>query len=320
MIVLFALLSACFEVDPLFHNPVNCADIGPATCEDKDDPWGKLCTPCDEPYDFGLDYAWTEATLGGLSVRPIDGSTVQQSRFTTDDGLAELDAFFIPAHGDDPDLARITVIYNHGNYASLEHYLPRIRLLHELGFSVYAWDYRQYGKSDAVGAPSGEQFIADSRTALLQAKALAEAQTAGPLLIYGYSLGGIPAVEMALQDQACGLILETPFTSVKAAGISNSAVGMPGGFIASGLYENVDKISGYEGPLLLMAGDADTVFTEQDLVALYDNAPGPKQLWILPGIGHGIGGSGGVPEAGLGAYFDTIQGFLQETAPGCLAE
>lgn len=316
MTTIFALLGACFQVDPLFHNPVNCADIGPATCEEKDDEWGKICTPCEQPYDWSLDYPWTDETLGALSVRPVDSATVVQERFTTDDGLAELDAYRIPAHGEDAELAQITVVYNHGNYAGIEHYIPRIRMLHELGFIVYAWDYRQYGKSDPVGAPSGEQFIADARTALAQA--LAEAP--GPVLIYGYSLGAIPAVEMALQDQSCALILEAPFTSVRHAGASNSGVEMPGSFIASGLYENVEKIRGYEGPLLVMAGDEDSVFPEDDIVELYNNAPGAKTLWILPGVGHGIGGDGGVPEAGLSAYFEAIAGFTQDAAAACLAQ
>ena len=45
------------------------------------------------------------------------------------------------------DLAETTIVYNHGRYASIDHYMPRIQMLHELGVNVYVWDYQGYGKS-----------------------------------------------------------------------------------------------------------------------------------------------------------------------------
>ncbi len=44
-----------------------------------------------------------------------------------------------------------------------------------------------------------------------------------------------------------------------------------------------------------------------------------KELVIFDGAGHGIGFEGGIPEAGLGAYGDVLQGFLVENAPSCVS-
>ena len=164
-------LTACADVDAMLHNPRHCSIIGPDTCERASDPiWGKLCAACDDPYDWGIEYAWMEQTFDeGQSARAIDASTVTQMSIPTSDGLGSLDAYLVPSHGEDPDLAGITIVYSHGNFASIEHYLPRVRYLHELGVSVFVWDYRGYGKSEPNTAPNGEQFVADARLALNEA-------------------------------------------------------------------------------------------------------------------------------------------------------
>lgn len=307
-------LGGCLTIDGFLFNPVHCSTVGPETCEGKD-AWDAVCLACDEPYDWGREYEWIEGTLAeGQVVRPIPEDHVTQVTLPSDDGLAELDLYILQGHGEEPRAADMVVLYSHGNYAGLEHYLPRLRLLWEAGWTVVAWDYRGYGKSLPDAPPSGEQFIADGLTVYdwtLQELGVEPDQ----LLVYGYSLGAVPSVEVALQRSPCALLLEAPFTSVQDLQRSNAGLELPGGLFSSGLYENTDKLRGHAGPTLVMAGTADQLFTREDFEELHAGLAGPSRLWLLEGVGHGISG-GGVPEAGLDGWVETMLGFVEEQA-GC---
>ena len=113
------LLSGCVTLDAFLHNPVPCASVGPSTCEDKDSEWDRVCTPCEDAYPWDAVYTWMEPTVAdGASIRPISPDAVQDADVDGQGG-AVLDAYFIPAHGDHPANAEVTLIYNHGNYAGI---------------------------------------------------------------------------------------------------------------------------------------------------------------------------------------------------------
>lgn len=309
-------LTACADVDAMLHNPRHCSIIGPDTCENASDPvWGKLCATCDDPYDWAMDHPWMEQTFEeGQSARPIDAATVTQMSVPTADGLGTLDAYLVPAHGDDPELAGITVVYSHGNFAGIEHYLPRVRYLHELGVSVFVWDYRGYGKSQPDTAPNGEQFVADARTALNEALNL----TGGAAVVpYGYSLGAIPAVEMGLDPEICALILETPAPSMRQNGQNNTGLAIPGSFISGGYFENDVKMGAVTAPSLVMAATYDHLFPVDDVRTLSDASPSTAKVFIeFTEAHHGIGDAG-IPETDYNAWADAVRGFLLNEAQGC---
>jgi len=308
--------AGCLHLDSFVFNPIHCSTVGPETCADSGNPvWDQACVPCDEQYDWARGYDWIEGTLdeGVLAVRPIEQSTVVALTIPTDDGLADLDAYYLPSHGGVPELAGVTVLYNHGNYMGIEHYAPRVRFLHEAGYGVFIWDYRGFGKS-TEGTPSAEQFLADALTV----RSFAEGVVPNPdrVIVYANSLGAIPAVEMAVADPPCALMLEAPFTSMSRISASNSGSSFGESFFSTNQFDNISKMQGYPGPLLVMHGDEDNFFPLDDVRDLYEAAAGPKELWIAPGAKHGIS-NGGVPEAGLSPYFATMAGFLETHAYGC---
>lgn len=315
------LAVACGQtLDSFLFSGVHCSRVGPETCEDKaDEYWNQICTSCDEPYDFGRDYEWQPNTLDETvtEVRAIAGELVTNHNVPTADGEGELDVYHIAAHGGVPALAETTIVFNHGNYGSIEHYLPRIRFLHEAGFAIIAWDYRGYGKTEPPSHPTPEQFIEDSRT--IWDFAHETAVNSERIIVHAHSLGAIPAVEMAVYGGPCAVFLEAPFTSTAQLANSSSGLSLPGGFVSAGHFENTEKIANYPGPLLVMHGTADRTFSVEDVTELHDAAPGPKELWLLDGVAHGIS-SGGVPEAGLGPYFEKMRTFLEVKAPKCLGQ
>ena len=185
-------------------------------------------------------------TVANAEIRPIDNNIVMDVDFNSTDGEATLDAYFIPAHGEVADLAETTIVYNHGRYASIDHYMPRIQMLHELGVNVYVWDYQGYGKSLPETAPDSQDWMDDASTALEEVKALAP--NPDQIVLYGMSVGGYPSGEMARQNQNCALILEAAVLSVSRKNRGQSL------HFTSGLFPNLRVV----GARSLTEGDHQT--------------------------------------------------------------
>jgi len=69
-----------------------------------------------------------------------------------------LNAWFIP--GED---SMYTILFCHGNGGNISHRIDKIEILHELGFDIFIFDYRGYGKSS--GRPSEKGFYKDVQAA-----------------------------------------------------------------------------------------------------------------------------------------------------------
>jgi pimeloyl-ACP methyl ester carboxylesterase len=86
------------------------------------------------------------------------------------------------------------VLYLHGSRWNLTGQVYRIEQLHDLGFSVLAIDYRGFGKSDG-DLPSEKTVYEDAHAAWGRLTQLQP--DAGKRFIYGHSLGGAVAIDLA---------------------------------------------------------------------------------------------------------------------------
>lgn len=310
-----ALLSGCTTLDFFIHNNVPCPDVGPETCEQKESPFDRVCTTCEQDYDWTEEHPWHATLLDdGQTIRPIGDGFVEQVQIPTTDGKGVLDAYFIAAHGGDPDRADITLLYNHGNYAGIEHYRIRVRYLHELGYNVLVWDYRGYGKSTPHRIPEPAEWFDDAD--LIWAATAERAPNPDAVAVYGYSLGAIPGIEQALAHQPCALVLEAPFTGIEPIVEASGGLGMPGSMLTSGAYENREKIADWTGPLYIMAGSKDETFgvdAVREFAAQATRAR-PKTLKVVQGAAHGLS-IAGVPAMGLTAYSDMLDEGLAPCQP-----
>ncbi len=325
------LTMSCITLDPLlpFFRGIHCSDISEETCDpnnpawdEADEVWDLACVTCDEPYDWGYEHPWREATLDGdlTTIRPIPEGNVERIALPISGGK-DLDAYFITGHGEVPELANTTIVLNHGNFVGIEHYLPRVRYFYELGYNIYVWDYRGFGKSVPTDQPTLPQMMSDARDAYVQAEELAP--DPAKLIIYGMSIGGMPAGEMASQFRSCAQFFEAAYNSVTAKIETNMALSLPGGFLTSGLAENDAKLKDTETPTLIMHGTRDARIHVDESERLFNNIPDStaKEFVLIEGAEHGIGGKwGGIPEQGLTAYGDILMSFLTDNAPGCLSE
>lgn len=303
--MIFWLLSGCFTLDFAAHNNIHCSNISTETCQDRG-YWDRICLSCEQPYDWDRSYDWMDGTLSeGQVLRTIDPDAVVSYSIDTFDGDGTLDAYAIPGFGQN---ARTTIIYNHGNYGGIEHYLPRLQLLHQGGYTIFVWDYRGYGKSMPARTPTTDEWVED---VIVIRDAVDEiAPNPERVVIYSNSLGAVPAIDMALADPGCALVLEAPLTSLESLTVTDAGIALPDSFLSSGAYNNIERIKDYSGPLFAMIGDEDQRFAVEDVETLVNNADSEvKDLWVLEGVEHGITG-GGVPEDGLTEYLNRMQSFL----------
>jgi fermentation-respiration switch protein FrsA (DUF1100 family) len=171
----------------------------------------------------------------------------------------------------------------HGNAGNVTRYAETLRILHDRhAVTALVFDYRGYGKS--LGTPSEAGILQDARAAR---KWLAErtGRDERDIVLIGNSLGGGVAVDLAAQDGARGLVLVSTFTSLPAVAQSKFPL-LPVRSLMTLQLNSLEKIANYRGPLLLSHGDADALIPVEQGKALYDAAPGPKQLIIVPGGRH----------------------------------
>lgn len=183
-----------------------------------------------------------------------------------------------------PDAARAPVLlYLHGARWNVTGSAHRMRRMQELGFSVLAVDYRGFGKSDAV-LPSESLAYEDARAAWDWLGAHYPTQ---PRFIFGHSLGGAIAIELAsrVSDEA-GTLVEGTFTSIPDVVDTMRWGWLPVGGLITQRFESVSKVARIGSPLLVVHGAQDTLIKPELGRRLFDAATGPKAFVLVPGGSH----------------------------------
>ena len=175
------------------------------------------------------------------------------------------------------------LLYLHGARWNVAGSSGRIRRMHELGFSVLAIDYRGFGKSSA-GLPSEATAAEDARAAW---QWLAEQHPDAPRYIFGHSLGGAIAIELARSvDDERGTLVEGTFTSI-ADVVSTFRWGwLPVSPLITQRFESVRKVADIGSPLLVVHGSKDTLIQPELGRKLFEAAQEPKQFILVEGGSH----------------------------------
>lgn len=203
-------------------------------------------------------------TRGGVGASP--GSDVW---LKTEDGVA-LHAWYLSQ----PNVTR-SLLYLHGNAGSLEHRRAILPQLCELGLNVLALDYRGYGMSQ--GTPSEQGLYADARAAY---RWLLDRGEANEIFIYGESLGGGPACELAAAVPCGGLILQSTFTTMPELAML-AVPWLPARLLLRSRFDNLAKITRVSAAKLVIHGRLDDVVPFAMGERLFAAALQPKQaLWL----------------------------------------
>jgi uncharacterized protein len=196
----------------------------------------------------------------------------QDVQFIAADGTA-LAGWWVPANR-----PRGTVVYCHGNAGNIgsnAHLAPEF---FKRGFNLLLWDYRGYGCSG--GRPSEKGFYEDARAAFDAAAAMSGKL---PILVYGNSLGGAVAVQLAVDRPVAALIVEGAFAS--AADIARRWYpSVPVDRVLSVSYDSASKASALSGlPKLFGHSIGDETVPFQSGRILYAAAAPPKAFVLLSG-------------------------------------
>jgi hypothetical protein len=236
----------------------------------------------------------------GVDLRPEEVGVEGEEVFLRAEDGVRLHAFFLPAPG-----ASRALFHLHGNAGNASHRLPLGAELVRLGAHVLLLDYRGYGRSE--GRPSETGVYADARAALAhlrEARGLPESR----IVVFGSSLGGAVAVDLARDRPLAGLVLESTFTSLADA--ARGVLGPLAPLLVRGRFASDRKIARVRCPLLFLHGERDTLVDPRLGRRLFELAPEPKRFEAIPGAGHND-----LVEIGGRAYFARIGRFLEEVAP-----
>jgi hypothetical protein len=234
-------------------------------------------------YNVPFEEVWIPVTNGNV-VEQINGWWMDNSKYS--DGKV--------------------LLYLHGNAANIGANCYAASGYYKAGFSVLLIDYRGFGRS--VGrCPTENRVYEDAQTAwnyLVTQKKV----PAHDIYIYGHSLGGAVAVELATKHpEAAALILESTFTSIRNVIIARKLFRFfPVKLILKQNFDSISKIPLVKIPILLIHGAEDSTVPAFMSKQLYNAAPKPKQILIVPGADHN-----NVGEFAPSMYLKALQSFLK---------
>jgi len=198
--------------------------------------------------------------------------------FKTRDGV-NISGWYIPAEHE-----KGVLLFCHGNAGNISNRLDSIRIFNSLQLSVLIFDYRGYGKSE--GRPSERGTYLDAEAAW---DYLVTVQRASPksIILFGRSLGGAVAAEIAKKKDPAALIIESSFTSAPDLG-KTLYPWLPVKLISKFKYSTTDKIDSIRCPKLIIHSPEDEIIPFSHGKALYDKAIPPKEFLTIKG-GHNEG-------------------------------
>ena len=191
--------------------------------------------------------------------------------FTTSDEI-ELTAWYLPA-------GPVGVAVFPGNAGNRAGRTSLARELADLGLSVLLVDYRGYGGNP--GSPSEQGLMADGRAA---DSWLAGRSDITEVVYFGESIGAGVAVGVAVERSPDALILRSPFISLPD--VARLHYGPVPDWLLRDRFDSLGVIDEIEAPLLIVAGQDDTIVPIAQSHRLFAAASEPKTFVTVPGAGH----------------------------------
>jgi fermentation-respiration switch protein FrsA (DUF1100 family) len=222
------------------------------------------------------------------------GIEYRVENFNADDGTL-LNAWFLPARSVAGEKAIATVLFLHGNAENISTHFRSIAWLPAEGINVLALDYRGYGASEGSPSLAGMQLDIDAAMRHLLAHKDVDPNR---IVIFGQSLGGALAIYYAAHSthraNIRAVIVDSSFYDYRQIAkekLSGHLLTWPFQWLPWLTIDDdyspatsIAKISPL--PLLLLQGDRDEVVPLSHSRQLFDKAGKPKELLIVPDVGH----------------------------------
>ncbi|MEY4751724.1 MAG: hypothetical protein RIQ60_3938 [Pseudomonadota bacterium] len=247
----------------------------------------------------------SKSTWGGASAAAEGMEEVWIDHRASDGSDVRLNGLWL----DQPGAADAPVLlYLHGARWNVRSSAARMRRLHSLGFAVLGIDYRGFGASTDT-LPSEAMAVEDARAAW---DWLARTHAQRQRYVFGHSLGGAIAVELAAQvrDEA-GVIVEGTFTSIPDVVASMAWGWLPLRPLITQRFASIEKVADVGSPLLVVHGSEDRLIPSHLGRALFEQAREPKRFVLVDGGSHH-----NTNAVGLDAYRQAVSELFGVKAPG----
>jgi fermentation-respiration switch protein FrsA (DUF1100 family) len=196
------------------------------------------------------------------------------------------------------------LLFCHGNGGNISHrgdFGADWVMTHK--FAVLLFDYPGYGKSDGKPSEAGCYAAADAAYDWLTGE---QQIPADRILLYGGSLGGAVAVDLASRRPHRALILVSTFTTFPDMAQSVYWF-FPARWLVRNRFDSLAKISRVHRPVFVAHSDADSLIPYKMGRSLFDAANEPKMFFNMHGLPH--------HDAGSREAFAALAEFLKEHAP-----
>ena len=173
------------------------------------------------------------------------------------------------------------ILFLHGNAQEVFSWSLVHQELEATGCRLLLIDFHGYGKSG--GEPHEAGLYLDGKAALawLAERGIEDKD----IVVFGKSLGGAVACEVAQGRGFKALVLESTFTSL--AGVARKLFPfLPRGVPLGEVYDSASKLPRARCPVLIIHGNRDELIPVEEGLDMYAAAPEPKELYLVAGAGH----------------------------------
>lgn len=197
--------------------------------------------------------------------------------FRAEDGV-KLHGWYVPSKG-----AKSVILFFHGNAGNISDRLDNIiQLRNQAGVDVFIIDYHGYGKSE--GSPNEKNLYMDGRAAMKELRRRL-GKSDKKVIVFGRSLGGAVAVDVASGAECDALILESTFTSMPE--IAGELFPIPHlKKLICTKFDSISKIGSIKAPKMIIHGENDTMISISHGQRLFKEATEPKEFYPIPGADH----------------------------------
>lgn len=209
------------------------------------------------------------------------GLAYEDCSFRSADGV-ELHGWYVPAAGPRawPEAGRPVVLFCHGNAGNIATRLDVAAAMHGLGYDVFLFDYRGFGRSAEVRPDeAGLARDADGAwTYLTRDRGIAPER----LVVYGQSLGAAVAAGLASRQRIGALVLEGGFPSLAAASALRFPW-LPVALLLRSRYPAAEAVRRAHAPVLIAHSVEDRLVPPELGRVLFEAAREPKAWLDLKG-------------------------------------
>ena len=181
-----------------------------------------------------------------------------------------------------------TILFFHGNAELSSEYDEIASYYNKYDINFIVADYRGYGLSS--GSPTKDNLHSDSKIIFSYVHSyLIEKNYLNKKIIMGRSLGSASASEIISNQKfdIDGCIIESGFGTeiplMNILGINPEDIG----YKTKDGFENLKKISNYDGPLFIIHADQDDIIPLDEAKLIYNNSKSnQKELWVIDNANH----------------------------------